>query len=91
MVLSQGQVPTEFLLTHVYAIALIAPHGKWLSSDFHNTMALQRSNCRRWDIDLHGIKGYVKRWRKSLQRYREEKQREVEPRKILGRITVLIH
>lgn len=33
MVLSQGQVPIEFILIHPYAMALVSPYGKWLSSE----------------------------------------------------------
>lgn len=47
MVLSQRQVPTEFLLTHPYAMALVSPYGKWMSSDSHNRMALQRTEGDR--------------------------------------------
>lgn len=56
MVLSQGQVPNKFLLTYLYVRALIPPYGKWSSSDSHNMKALQRSNWRRQDNDLHSIK-----------------------------------
>lgn len=44
MILSEGQVPAEFLLTHPHAMTVISPYGKWLSSDSHNLMAFQRSN-----------------------------------------------
>lgn len=56
MVVSQGQMPSDFLLTCPYVMVLVSPYGKWLFSDFHNTMALQRSNWRRQDNDIHGIK-----------------------------------